>query len=115
MCHGAAIQATIGAIVFAAPDPYGGTARMRFDTPQSRRRRLIVSGPLPAPRGAFATLLHLVWLIEKGGADHHTVAAHQAAMPAFTDYARSVHHELIAIAEAADYPAAVALGTLAPW
>jgi tRNA(Arg) A34 adenosine deaminase TadA len=114
MCHGAAVQATVGTIIFAAPDPYAGTSTLRFDTPQSRRRRFIVSGPLSDARGAFATLLHLVWLIERGGVDHHTVAAHQAAMPAFTEYARSVHRDLVATAAADDYTAAVALGKNAP-
>lgn len=113
MCHGAVVQATVGTLIFAGPDPYGGTAALTWDSPQSRRRPLTVCGPLPDPRGAFATLLHLVWLIEHDA--NHVVAEHSTVLPEFTDYAAAVRPELIAAARHGDYETARSLGTKAPW
>jgi len=45
MCHGAAVQATIGTLGYAGADPYGGTGDLVFGTPQARRRPLRVTGP----------------------------------------------------------------------
>jgi tRNA(Arg) A34 adenosine deaminase TadA len=68
MCHGAAVEATIGGIWFAAPDPCAGTAGMQIDTPQSVRRPLRIDGPILGVPGVVSVLLHLVWLIERAGA-----------------------------------------------
>jgi hypothetical protein len=83
MCHGAAVQATVGALSYAGADPYGGTAALRFGTPQARHRSLRVTGPLPDERGRLAELLHIVWLLQYP-AGPHVLAAQQAALPAQT-------------------------------
>ena len=114
MCHGAAIQATVAGVVFAAPDPYGGTADVEFGCPQSRRRPFAVSGPLRDARGAMGTPLHLVWLMERATAGH-VVAEHARVMPDFTKYAHSVRPALVAAATRDDYAQATALATQAPW
>ena len=86
MCHGAAVQATVGALAYAGADPYGGTAALRFGTPQARRRPLRVTGPLPDERGRLAELLHIVWLLQYPSGPH-VLAAQQAALPAQTTLA----------------------------
>src|SRR5260221_1136055 len=77
MCHGAAIQSTVAGFCFAGRDPYGGTAALRFGTPQSRRREVIIGGPLPGPRGALAEIFHFGFLMLPGTAAH-IPAAHRA-------------------------------------
>jgi len=114
MCHGAVVQATLGALMFAGPDPYGGTATLRVDSPQARRRALTIVGPLADARGALATLLHLVWLMQKGGADH-IVSLHDKALPDFTAYALGIAPELAAAAAAGDYVSACRIAAAAPW
>lgn len=83
MCHGAAVQATVGVLAYAGADPYGGTGDLVFGTPQARRRSLRVTGPLPDERGRLAELLHIVWLLQMP-AGRHVLAAQQAALPAQT-------------------------------
>jgi tRNA(Arg) A34 adenosine deaminase TadA len=68
MCLGAAVQATITSVHYAAPDPYAGSSHVRLDTPQARRRPLTLHGPLHDERGSFAELLHLVWLLDQPAA-----------------------------------------------
>jgi hypothetical protein len=46
MCHGAAVQASVGCVLYAGSDPHGGTGSLVFGTPQAQRRRLRVAGPL---------------------------------------------------------------------
>ena len=55
MCHGAAIQASVGELFYAGADPYGGTADLVFDSPQARRRPLRVTGPLDDERGRLVS------------------------------------------------------------
>jgi hypothetical protein len=83
MCHGAAIQATIGTLRYAAADPYGGTAALDFGTPQARRRGLAVHGPLPDGRGRLAGLLHILWILARP-AGPHVLAAQRAGLPELT-------------------------------
>jgi len=66
MCAGAAVQSTIMRVHFAGRDPYAGASRLRVDTPQARRRPLVITGPLADMRGQFAELLHIRWLLEQG-------------------------------------------------
>ncbi len=81
MCHGAAVQATIGTLGYAGADPYGGTGDLVFGTPQARRRPLRVTGPLADERGRLAELLHIVWILQRP-AGPHVLAAQQAGLPA---------------------------------
>ena len=71
MCHGAALQAGVGALRYAGADPYGGTATLDFGTPQARRRGLAVHGPLDDGRGRLAELLHILWLLTLAGPARH--------------------------------------------
>jgi tRNA(Arg) A34 adenosine deaminase TadA len=86
MCHGAAVQATVGRLAFAGADPYGGTGDLVFRTPQARHRPLRVTGPLPDERGRLAELLHIAWLLRMP-AGPHVLAAQQAGLPALASLA----------------------------
>jgi tRNA(Arg) A34 adenosine deaminase TadA len=88
MCLGAAVQSTITRLYFAGRDPYAGAAQLTVDTPQARRRPLAISGPLTGPRGQFAELLHIRWLIEYGAAKP-VLSAQQRGIP--DSYARAAH------------------------
>jgi tRNA(Arg) A34 adenosine deaminase TadA len=83
MCHGAAVQAGLGALRYAGADPYGGTGSLTFGTPQSERRRLAVVGPLDDERGRLAELLHILWLVARP-AGPHVLAAQRAGLPELT-------------------------------
>jgi tRNA(adenine34) deaminase len=111
MCHGAAVQSTVAGFAFAGRDPYGGTAALRFDTPQARRRGLVISGPLPGPLGALAEMLHVAFLTTRG---RHVLDAQRAAMPDITAYTEDVLGALEAAARRDDYDRALDLATAAP-
>jgi tRNA(adenine34) deaminase len=80
MCHGAAIQASVGSLAYAGADPYGGTGTVVFDTPQARHRPLPVTGPLPDERGRLCELLHITWIMRVAGP--HVLAPQAGALPA---------------------------------
>ena len=113
MCHGAAVQATLGEVRFAAADPYGGTAHVRFDTPQAARRPLRITGPLPDWRGTLGALLHIAWLLERPSAGH-VVDAQRRLMPGLTSYAERVRAELATVARDGDLVAAGAIARAYP-
>jgi tRNA(Arg) A34 adenosine deaminase TadA len=83
MCHGAAVQAGVGVLRYAAADPYGGTGALDFGTPQAQRRGLAVTGPLPDARGRLAEFLHILWLVTRP-AGPHVLAAQRAGLPELT-------------------------------
>jgi tRNA(Arg) A34 adenosine deaminase TadA len=83
MCHGAAIQASIGVLAYAGADPYAGTGHLDFGIPQTRNRPLRVTGPLSGERGRLAELLHIVFLIQRP-AGPHVLAAQRSALPTQT-------------------------------
>jgi len=112
MCHGAAIQSTVAGIYFAGRDPYAGTASLRFDNPQTRRRDFLIDGPLPDTRGALAEIMHIAFLMRR--ASPHTVGAQAAAMPQLTDYTRQIRDQLYDAISTADYQRAIALASAAP-
>jgi tRNA(Arg) A34 adenosine deaminase TadA len=82
MCHGAAVQSSLGSLAYAGADPYGGSGRQVFGTPQARRGRLRVTGPLPDERGRLSELLHITWIMRAAGP--HVLAAQQQARPDLT-------------------------------
>ena len=45
LCVGAALMATIGAIVYATADPYGGACSAAIEVPDFVRRRMRIEGP----------------------------------------------------------------------
>jgi tRNA(Arg) A34 adenosine deaminase TadA len=83
MCHGAAIQACVGRMAFAAADPYAGTGTLVFPTIQAQRHPLTVVGPLDGTRGRLAELLHIVYLLQRP-ARPHVIAAQRLGLPAMT-------------------------------
>jgi tRNA(adenine34) deaminase len=113
MCHGAAVQSSLGSLAYAGADPYGGSAREAFGTPQARRSRLRVTGPLPGERGRLAELLHITWIMRAAGP--HVLAAQQQALPALTALAaRPGTQRLLAEAAAARTPLADLRSALSP-
>ena|GEM_PF-102816 len=88
MCHGAAVQASVGSLAYAGADPYAGTGRLDFGNPQIRNRPLRVTGPLPDERGRLAELLHITFLLQRPAAPH-VLAPQQSALPAQS--ARAAH------------------------
>ena len=83
MCHGAAVQASVGSLAYAGADPYAGTGRLDFGNPQTRNRLLRITGPLPDERGRLAELLHITFLLQRPAAPH-VLAAQQSALPTQT-------------------------------
>jgi tRNA(Arg) A34 adenosine deaminase TadA len=55
LCVGASIQAGVGTVVYATPDPYGGAASMRLDNRQVQLRR-------PALVAEAATCGGAIWV-----------------------------------------------------
>jgi tRNA(adenine34) deaminase len=103
MCHGAAIQASVGALAYAGADPYGGTGAVAFATPQVRHRPLPVTGPLADERGRLAELLHITWIMRAAGP--HVLAAQRDGLPAQTALAaRPATQRLLTEAAAARTP-----------
>jgi tRNA(Arg) A34 adenosine deaminase TadA len=80
MCLGAAVQSKISQIHYAGADPYAGASRIVIDTPQVRRRPIVMTGPLIDVRGRFAELIHVRWLLDFG-ASTPVLAEHEWSMP----------------------------------
>lgn len=113
MCHGAAIQSTVARVFFAGRDPYGGTADLRFDAPQARRRGFEIDGPLPGARGALAEILHIFFLMGRDSAAH-VIRAHEAVMPQLTSYTRQNRDLLRDALRRRDYLGALDIAATAP-
>jgi tRNA(Arg) A34 adenosine deaminase TadA len=111
MCHGAAVQSTVAGFAFAGRDPYGGTAALRFDIPQARRRGLVIAGPLPGTLGALAEMLHIAFLTSRG---RHVLDAQRVAMPDLTAYTEDVLGTLEDAALRDDYDDALDMAAAAP-
>lgn len=63
LCVGAAALSKVGAIRYAAADPYGGACAVEVDNPDFRRAALRVDGPLGGPAGRLAAALQAAyWL-----------------------------------------------------
>jgi tRNA(adenine34) deaminase len=88
MCHGAAVQARLGRLVYAGADPYAGASAQLFATPQARRYPLEITGPLDDDRGRLAELLHIVYLVQRP-AGPHVIAAQQSGLPSLTVQAQN--------------------------
>ena len=113
MCHGAAIQSRVAGVFFAGRDPYGGTARLRFETPQARRQELLIDGPLPGPRGTLAEIMHIAFLLSRSSAAH-VIRAQAAALPQLTRYCQQNRDELTEAIRRADFERAAAIAGAAP-
>jgi tRNA(Arg) A34 adenosine deaminase TadA len=114
MCHGAAIQASVGSLAYAGSDPYAGTGHLDFGVPQTGHRPLRVTGPLPGERGRLAELLHLVFLLQRP-AGPHVLAAQRSALPTrFAQAADPRTQHLITGHAATHAPLAALLTALRP-
>jgi tRNA(Arg) A34 adenosine deaminase TadA len=113
MCHGAAIQSAVAGFYFAGRDPYAGSANLQFQMPQARRRAFVVKGPLAGPRGAFAEMLHIAFLLRRN-ASSHVVAVQRSALPRMTSYTEDVQSQLQDAVRRDDYRSAVDLAASAP-
>jgi tRNA(Arg) A34 adenosine deaminase TadA len=83
MCHGAALQSTVGGLAYAAADPYAGTGAVDFGNVQASARAMRVTGPLDDERGWLAGLLHIAWLAATPGAGN-VLATQRAGLPELT-------------------------------
>jgi hypothetical protein len=106
-------SSAVAGCYFAGRDPYAGTAALRADNPQARRREFIMGGPLPGPRGALAELLHIAFLLHRATAAH-VVDAQRAALPQLTEYAGRVSSVLQDAARRDDYLRAAEIAASAP-
>lgn len=113
MCHGAAIQSTVAGFCFAGRDPYAGAAELHVQTPQALRRAFVIDGPLPGPRGAFAEMLHIAFLLAKP-AGRHVMDVQRAALPRLASYTERVQGLLQDAARDDEYRHAVELAAAAP-
>ena len=112
MCHGAAIQSTVARFCFAGKiwTPRGRTAR---PDSQALRRAFVIHGPLPGPRGAFAEMLHIAFLLAKP-AGRHVMDVQRAALPRLASYTERVQGLLQDAARDDEYRHAVELAAAAP-
>ncbi len=106
LCLGAASAATVGAVRFAAPDAYSGSAGLTVLSPHALRRPLVVEGPLPGPFGVLAGVLNLE-LYLRVNPDGHVVAAHRQYDPELLARAEAVRDSgLLTAAKAKSLPLA---------
>lgn len=59
LCLSAATMSRIGAVRYAANDPYAGAVGKLLESEYTRRNPVRVEGPLPGSAGRFPELLHL--------------------------------------------------------
>jgi tRNA(adenine34) deaminase len=75
-CIGAAWLSTIGRVMFAASDVYGGASklieRQIEDADSARDHPMTVDGPLAGPLAVFSELLHVAYFLELDPAHHVT-------------------------------------------
>jgi tRNA(Arg) A34 adenosine deaminase TadA len=90
-CIGAAWLSTIGRVVFAATDVYGGASKLierQIEAADSARDfHMAVEGPLAGSAGVFSELLHVAFFVDLDPA-HHVAATFRERRP-----------ELVALAE----------------
>jgi tRNA(Arg) A34 adenosine deaminase TadA len=89
LCLSAAISARIGALGYAAPDPYGGAVRKLLPSADHLDHPLVVEGPLEGPPGRLAELLflaHFLWRMPDG----HVVAFYRRTRPELMDAAAAL-------------------------
>lgn len=63
LCVGAALMTTVGSIVYATPDPYGGACSGTIDVPDYVRREMRIEGPTDGTTGRLGSALQAAfWL-----------------------------------------------------
>lgn len=86
LCVGASIQAGVGAVVYAAPDPYGGAASMHLDNRQVQVRRPEFRAETDLAWRDLGVLLMLVFAIDVRPFDG-LVDAYREQLPGLVDRA----------------------------
>jgi tRNA(Arg) A34 adenosine deaminase TadA len=90
LCVGAAVMSSVGRVVFAGTDPYGGATAFPADLNAHLRRGLTTfSGPLDDALGRFAAALHVEFYLRRKP-DGHVVAAYAEHAPAVADAGRAL-------------------------
>lgn len=90
LCMGAARMAGVGRVVFAARDPWAGSAVMADTVPYLQRQGPTASGPVPdleAPLVALQTAVH----VARGGAAQAFLLVWDRAFPLPVAAGRSLH------------------------
>jgi tRNA(Arg) A34 adenosine deaminase TadA len=108
MCVGAVVQSKMTHVRFAGRDPYAGASGLTIETPQVRRRPVVVTGPLPDARGRFSELLHIRFLLNTRAStrvlEEHEWSTpdiyHAAARTSTTELFRAFIHDRATVAEA---------------
>lgn len=89
-CVGAAWLSTIGRVVFAATDVYGGASKLierQTEAADSARNfHMAVDGPLDGPLAVFSELLHIAFFLARGP-EHHVTQTFRERRPALVGLA----------------------------
>ena len=96
-CIGAAWLSTIGRVVFAATDVYGGASKLierQIEAADSARNfHMSVEGPLGGPLAVFSELLHIGFFLVRD-ASHHVADTYRERRPELTALAERLRlHE----------------------
>jgi tRNA(adenine34) deaminase len=96
-CIGAAWLSTIGRVVFAATDVYGGASKLierQIEAADSARNfQMAVEGPLTGPPAVFSELLHISFFLERSPT-HHVTETFRERRPELTALAERLRlHE----------------------
>jgi tRNA(adenine34) deaminase len=90
LCVGATIMSTVGRLLYAGRDPYGGAdGALTGVNAHVERVPLRLEGPLDGPFGRLATLLHVAFYLNRKP-QGHVVAAHQRTLPDLVAAANSL-------------------------
>ena len=89
-CIGAAWLSTLGRVVFAATDVYGGASKLierQIEAADSVRNfHMEVEGPLVGPAAVFSELLHVAFFLERSPT-HHVSETFRERRPKLTELA----------------------------
>jgi tRNA(adenine34) deaminase len=101
-CVGAAWLSTIGRVVFAATDVYGGASKLierQIEAADSARDfHMAVDGPLEGPLAVFSELLHIAFFFAQSP-EHHVMQTFRERRPALVALA-----ERLCLGECAQAP-----------
>jgi tRNA(adenine34) deaminase len=100
-CVGAAWLSTIGRVVFAATDVYGGASKLierQIEAADSARSfRMEVEGPLSGPVAVFSELLHVAFFVARRPANELVLNTYRERRPELTALAERLRlHERVA-------------------
>jgi hypothetical protein len=98
-CVGAAWLSTIGRVVFAATDVYGGASKLierQIEAADSARNfHMAVDGPLDGPLAVFSELLHIAFFAAQHP-EHHVMQTFRERRPALVGLAKRLRLDELA-------------------